>query len=84
MNMNCRSKQIRAQSPGSTAEALAKKDSALRATLEYLEYKNGPGEWFKDELAYRVHRMVKKALESPSEQERQPLQFFDLNHYRRD
>lgn len=84
MNMNFRSKQIRTQSLGSTAEALATKNAALRATLEYLEYKNGPGEWFKDELAYRVHRMVKRALESTSEQERQTLQFLDLNHRRRD
>lgn len=84
MNMNFRSKQIRVQSPGSTAEALATKNAALRATLDYLEYKNGPGEWFKDELAYRVHRMVKKALESPTEQGRQPLEFLDLNHRRRD
>ena len=84
MNMNFRSKQIRAQSPGSTAQALAIKDSALRAALDYLEYKNGPGEWFKDELAYRVHRMLKKALEFPSEKVSQPLEFLDLNHRRRD
>ena len=84
MNMNFRSKQIRAQSLGSTAQALAMKDSALRAALEYLEYKNGPGEWFKDELAYRVYRMMKKALEFPSEQQRQPLEFLDLNRCRRD
>ena len=48
---------------------MAIKDAALRATLEYIEYKNGPGEWFKDELAYRVHRMVKKALEVPAGQD---------------
>lgn len=83
MNMNFRSKQIRAQSPGSTAQALAIKDSALRAALDYLEYKNGPGEWFKDELAYRVHRMLKKALEFPAENVSQ-LEFLDLNHRRRD
>lgn len=84
MNMNFRSKQIRALSPGSTAQALAIKDSALHAALEYLEYRNGPGEWFKDELAYRVHRMLKKALEFPTEKESQSLEFPDLNHRRRD
>lgn len=84
MNMNSRSKQIRVQSSGSIAETLATKDAALRATLDYLEYKNGPGEWFKDELAYRVHRMVKKALEFPAERDRQPLEFLELNRRRRD
>jgi len=84
MNMNFRSKQIRVQGLCSTADALAAKDAALRAALDYLEYKNGPGEWFKDELAYRLHRMVKKALEFPAERERQPLQFLDLNRPHRD
>lgn len=60
---------MKVQNAGSNAEALAIKDAALRATLEYIEYKNGPGEWFKDELAYRVHRMVEKALAVPGEQE---------------
>jgi hypothetical protein len=41
------------------------KNAALRAVLGYLEYKNGPGEWFKDELTYRFHRMVELALEAP-------------------
>jgi hypothetical protein len=84
MNMNFRSKQIRPQSLCSTAEVLATKDAALRAALDYLEYKNGPGEWFKDELAYRLHRKVEKALEFPAEQERQPLEFLELNRRRRD
>lgn len=84
MNMNFRSKQIRAQSLCSNAQALATKDAALRAALDYLEYKNGPGEWFKDELTYRIYRMMKKALEFPSDQKRQPLEFLDLNRRHRD
>ena len=72
-NMNFGPKQISARSSRSTAEALAIKDAALRATLDYLEYKNGPGEWFKDELAYRIHRMVKMAMEFPSQTEESQL-----------
>ena len=49
----------------SPAEALAMKNAALRAVLGYIEYKHGPGEWFKDETAYRFHRMVEIALEAP-------------------
>ena len=80
MNMNFGSKQIGAHKSRSTAEALAVKDAALQAALDYLEYKNGPGGWFKDELAYRIHRMIKTAMEFPSEQEKsQPVEFLQLN-----
>jgi hypothetical protein len=65
LNMNFESKQTKGESSCSPAEALAMKNAALRATLGYLEYKQGPGEWFKDELAYRFHRMVSLALEAP-------------------
>ncbi len=63
--MNCDLNQAKGQKPVTPAEALAMKNAALRAVLGYLEYKNGPGEWFKDELAYRFHRMVELALEAP-------------------
>lgn len=65
MNFNC--KQMVWESPRSTEEALAVKDAALRSILGYLEHKHGPGEWFQDELAYRVYRMVTKALEANGE-----------------
>ena len=65
--MNSESRQTKGASRCSPAEALAMKNAALRAMLGYLEYKHGPGEWFKDELAYRFHRMVSLALEAPGE-----------------
>jgi hypothetical protein len=65
VNMNTHSEQTKGGSSCSPAEALAMKNAALRATLGYLEYKQGPGEWFKDELTYRFHRMVSLALEAP-------------------
>jgi len=69
--MNCDLNQAKGQKLVTPAEALAMKNAALRAVLGYLEYKNGPGEWFKDELAYRFHRMVELALEAPCEPERE-------------
>jgi len=63
--MNCDSNETNGKSPVTPSQALAMKNAALRAMLGYLEYKNGPGEWFKDELAYRFHRMVELALEAP-------------------
>ena len=65
--MNFNSDQTKDLGPCSSAEALAMKNAALRAVLGYLEYKHGPGEWFKDELTYRFHRMVQIALEAPCE-----------------
>lgn len=56
------------KSPCSPAEALAMKNAALRAVLDYLEYK-GPGEWYQDEVASRFHRMVELALAAPCELE---------------
>lgn len=67
--MNFEPKRTNSGSVCSPAEALAMKNAALRAMLGYLEYKHGPGEWFKDELAYRFHRMLEKALEAPGEPE---------------
>jgi len=63
--MNCDLNQAKGKKPLTPAEALAMKNAALRAVLGYLEYKNGPGEWFKDELAYRFHRIVELALDAP-------------------
>jgi hypothetical protein len=63
--MNCDSSHSTGMNPISPVEAVAMKNAALRAVLGYLEYKNGPGEWFKDELTYRFHRMVELALEGP-------------------
>ena len=51
--------------PCSPADALAMKNAALRAVLGYLEHKQGPGEWYQDELTCRFHRMVELALEAP-------------------
>jgi hypothetical protein len=65
--MNLDSNQTTVKSPCSPAEALAMKNAALRAVLGYLEDKQGPGEWYKDELTYRFHRMVELALEAPCE-----------------
>jgi hypothetical protein len=62
LNMNLDSNQTKSCSP---AEALAMKNAALRAVLGYLEHKQAPGEWYKDELTYRFHRMVELALEAP-------------------
>ena len=63
--MNLGSNHTKGQSPCLPSDALAMKNAALRAVLGYLEYKQGPGEWFKDELTYRFHRMVELALEAP-------------------
>jgi hypothetical protein len=63
--MNFDSNQM--NSACSPAEALAMKNAALRAVLGYLENKQGAGEWYKDELTYRFHRMVELALEAPCE-----------------
>jgi hypothetical protein len=65
--MNCDTIQTPSKSSCSPAEALAMKNAALRAVLGYLEHKQGPGEWYKDELTYRFHRMVEIALEAPCE-----------------
>ena len=62
LNMPFDSEQTNRQIPISPSEALALKNAALQATLSYLEHKN-PENWFKDELAYRLHRLVEKALE---------------------
>ena len=70
--MNFDSNQMKGLSPCSPSEALAMKNAALRAVLGYLEYKHGPGEWFKDETAFRFHRMVEIALEAPCELESAP------------
>jgi hypothetical protein len=67
--MNCDSIQTTAKSPCSSADALAMKNAALRAVLGYLEHKQGPGEWYQDELTYRFHRMVELALEAPCDLE---------------
>lgn len=76
MSMNFDSNQTRDESSCSPAQALAMKNAALRAVLGYLEHKHGPDEWFKDELAYRFHRMVKMALDTPCELENgQPSRF---------
>lgn len=76
LNMNFDSRQTQGESTCSPAEALAMKNAALRAVLGYLEHKHGPGEWFKDELAYRFHRMVELALNAPCELENtQPSRF---------
>jgi hypothetical protein len=63
--MNCDSIQTTVKSPVSPADALAMKNAALRAVLGYLEHKQSPSEWYKDELTYRFHRMVELALEAP-------------------
>lgn len=66
--------------PCSPADALAMKNAALRAVLGYLEHKQGPDEWFKDELTYRFHRMVELALEAPCELENeQSARFQSVN-----
>jgi hypothetical protein len=77
LNMNFDTNQTQGRGAGSPAEALAMKNAALRAVLGYLEYQRGPGEWFKDETAYRFHRMVEIALEAPCEVESsaQPSRF---------
>jgi len=67
--MNCDSIQTTVKSPCSPAEAVAMKNAALRAVLGYLEHKQGPGEWYQDELTYRFHRMVELALAAPCELE---------------
>lgn len=72
--MNFDSNQIKTLC--SPADALAMKNAALRAVLGYLEHKQGPDEWFKDELTYRFHRMVELALEAPCDLENvQPSRF---------
>jgi hypothetical protein len=63
--MNCNLNPSTEKNPVSPIDAVAMKNAALRAVLGYLEFKNGPGEWFKDELTYRFHRMVELALEAP-------------------
>ena len=63
--MNCDSIQTTVKTLCSPADALAMKNAALRAVLGYFEHKHGPGEWYKDELTYRFHRMVELALEMP-------------------
>lgn len=65
--MNFDTNQTKGRGAYSPAEALAMKNAALRAVLGYIEYKHGPGEWFKDETAYRFHRMVEIALQAPCE-----------------
>lgn len=72
--MNLVSNQTK--SPCSPADALAMKNAALRAVLGYLEHKQGPGEWYQDELTYRFHRMVELALEAPCELENEPSSRF--------
>jgi hypothetical protein len=67
--MNCDSILTPVKNPCSAADALAMKNAALRAVLGYLEHKQGPGEWYQDELTYRFHRMVELALAAPCEVE---------------
>ena len=78
--MNCNSNRSSGKNPVSPVDAVAMKNAALRAVLGYLEYKNGPGEWFKDELTYRFHRMVELALEAPCDLKNdEPSPFLDQN-----
>lgn len=78
--MNCASNHSTKKDPLLSTNAAAMKNSALRAVLGYLEYKNGPGEWFKDELTYRLYRMVELALDAPCDlQNDAPSRFMDQN-----
>jgi hypothetical protein len=78
--MNLDGNQTNVKRPCSPAAALAMKNAALRAVLGYLEHKQGPGEWYKDELTYRFHRMVELALEAPCELEAEnPPRFLSVN-----
>lgn len=52
-------------------DALAKKDAALKSALAYIEAKGGVFDWWKDELAYRTHRRLRQALETPEGQQGQ-------------
>lgn len=78
--MNSDSIQTTVQSPCSPAQALAMKNAALRAVLGYLENKQGPGEWYQDELTYRFHRMVELALAAPCEFETLNQSRFSVNN----
>jgi hypothetical protein len=78
--MNCDSIQTTSKSPCSPADALAMKNAALRAVLGYLEHKQGPGEWYQDELTYRFHRMVELALEAPCEMQDEQSSRFQSIH----
>jgi len=78
--MNFNSTQTK--SPCSPAQALAMKNAALRAVLGYLEYKQAPGDWHKDELTSRFHRMVELALEAPCElEDAQQSRFLALDRH---
>jgi hypothetical protein len=82
--MNCASNYSTRKDPVSPVDAVAMKNAALRAVLGYLENKNGPGEWFKDELTYRLHRMVERALDARCDlQNDDPSRFIEQNQLSR-
>jgi hypothetical protein len=77
--MNIEATRTKGKSRCSPAQALAMKNTALKAVLGYLEQKQVPSEWSAD--AHRFHRLVELALEAHCElgsEEQSRFQIQDL------
>jgi len=61
-----------------TSDALAVKDAALKAALDYIEAQGGAYDWWKNELAYRTHRRLRQALELPEECQKKQTGHFGM------